>query len=339
MSLPEYPQNLIPRPFANNGNRQLIPDDKMAAGRASFKEGFPVETQLPLNSGGIAPNRTDFNGIFHMLSSLAFWQQSGGQMVYNAALDYNVPGVVFHEGRLWWCLAPNGPSSVIPGVVPPGTNDEVWRDFFDFLRRGAGGSGGSGGEAALAVDGYQTEFRSFYEQTPPEGWAIRNGDVLTAADRRYPELWQALLSPRNLWKLKTETQWQALRTAAGGTGGAPFFVLNTAAGTVRLPDTRGDYERYAGGGAMPAVGGWHGDAIRNITGSFGADVTDLKYDWTPTGAFYDGGGIGRGDEGRIGYQEVRKFQFDASRVVPTAAENRTRAFGVLGCVYIGLPAN
>jgi hypothetical protein len=134
MSLPEYPRNVIPRPFADNGNRQLIPDDKAALGRASFKEGFPSETQLPLNSGGIAPNRTDFNGIFHMLSGLAFWQQSGGQMVYNADLDYNVPGVVFHEGRLWWCLRPNGPSSVTPGVVLPGTNDEVWRDFADFLR-------------------------------------------------------------------------------------------------------------------------------------------------------------------------------------------------------------
>jgi len=149
MSLPEYPQNPIPRPFANNGSRQLIPDDKMAAGRASFKEGFPVETQLPLNSGGIAPNRTDFNGIFHMLSSLAFWQQSGGQMAYNAGLDYNVPGLVFFEGRLWWCLRPNGPSTVTPGVVPPGTDNEVWRDFVSFLR-----SDGHGAAQAMTQEEY-----------------------------------------------------------------------------------------------------------------------------------------------------------------------------------------
>jgi len=150
MSLPEYPQNLIPRPFANNGNRQLIPDDKMATGRASFKEGFPVETQLPLNSGGIAPNRTDFNGIFHMLSSLAFWQQSGGQMVYSAGLDYNVPSAVFHEGRLWWCLMPNGPSTVTPGVVPPGTDDDVWLDFAGFLR-----SGGHGAVQAITPEAWE----------------------------------------------------------------------------------------------------------------------------------------------------------------------------------------
>ena len=344
MPLPTYPQNFLPRPFADNGAHQLIPDDKAASGRASFKEGFPTETQLPLNSGGIAPNRTDFNGILHILSALAFWQQSGGQWAYSATRDYNVPCVVYYDagqgGRLWWCLMPNGPSSVTPGVVSPGTNDEVWQDLYGFLRKAGSGGGGGGGEEALEVDGYLTEFRTFYEQTPPVGWAIRNGALLSAADQTYPDLWEALALPRNSWKLKTEAQWAALRSAAGGVGGAPFFVLDTTARTIRLPDTRGDYERNTGGGTMANVGQWHGDAIRNLTGQAG---------YVPTGR----GGLNAGPitvgsgtlyvaehsrsnfyvgahEGWAGY-----LYFDASRLSPTAAENRTRAFGVLGCVYIG----
>ena len=89
--IPVYPPNAITRPFANNGNAIIIPDAKSADGRASWQEGFPVETQLPLNNGGIAPNRIDFNGIFQMLSALAFWQQSGGQMVYSTALNSPTP--------------------------------------------------------------------------------------------------------------------------------------------------------------------------------------------------------------------------------------------------------
>ena len=57
--LPTYPSHLFPRPFADHGIYQTIPAEKPATGRASFKEGFPTETQLPLSGGGIAPNRPD----------------------------------------------------------------------------------------------------------------------------------------------------------------------------------------------------------------------------------------------------------------------------------------
>jgi len=333
--IPSWPPNLLPRPFANNGNSALIPDDKPGDGRASWKEGFPVETQLPLTNGGIAPSRIDFNGIFQMLSALAFWQQSGGQAVYNTALNYVVPNVVFHEGRLWWCLQPNGPETVSPGVVVPGTDEEIWQDFWAFLSGSSSGGGGGGGGGTTAAAGYLTEFKSFYEQTPPEGWAVRNGDVLASADVSYPALWEALQLPANSWKLKTETAWQALVRTAGGKGGAPFFVLDTTARTIRLPDTRGDYVRDAGGGTMPNVGGWHGDAIREIAGVTGlsgypdAAMSGAFYAFTPTGSYqasrYNGGN--------------QKLGFKASRVVPTAAEVRPRSIGLLGCVYIGVAAS
>ncbi|MDR2947135.1 MAG: hypothetical protein LBV79_10365 [Candidatus Adiutrix sp.] len=314
------------------------------SGLASWKKGFDVENQLPQSAGGIPPHRTDFNGIFKMLSAFAFWGQSGGQAVYSAALNYSAPCLTFYNGRLWWCLITNGPETgSSPGVVAPGSNDAVWQDFWNFLRNSSGGGSGGGG-AVVTFPGYLTQFMNFYEQTPPEGWAIRNGDVLASADTAYPDLWAALQLPVNSWKLKSETAWQALRDEADDQkGAAPFFVLDTSARTIRLPDTRGDYERCAGAGTMASVGQWHGDAIRNITGShyFGQDM-DVVAPRNPSGAFSYGPTVRDTQDHLTWVNAVTNswcpLKFDASEVVPTAAENRTRAFGTLGCVYIGTPA-
>ena len=85
--IPTQPKNLLPSPFAQSGTKSVIPAAQPNPGRASFNLGFPEETQLPLNMGGIAPNRMDFNGMFYMLSAFAFWQQSGGMFNYTAALN------------------------------------------------------------------------------------------------------------------------------------------------------------------------------------------------------------------------------------------------------------
>lgn len=144
MPIPAYPTNLIPRPFAANGAFQVIPDTKAAEGRASWQEGFPTETQLPLGQGGIAPSRPDFNGIFNALSALACWQQAGGLFMYSAAQDYNTPAMVFYENMLWFCKAPNGPDTTV-GVITPGANTDYWISFLEFLASGSGGGSTSFG--------------------------------------------------------------------------------------------------------------------------------------------------------------------------------------------------
>jgi len=95
--------------------------------------------------------------------------------------------------------------------------------------------------------------------------------------------------------------------------GSDYAVLT---GKTLAPNTEGRFLRDAGGNA-PALGTNQGDAIRNITGYFSAGQYH-GYDET-SGAFYqhstDSKGYGdRNDSYRAG--------FDASRVVPTAAENR-----------------
>ncbi len=89
----------------------------------------------------------------------------------------------------------------------------------------------------------------------------------------------------------------------------------------RVPDLRGLFLRGQGGNSA-ALGAVQGDAIRNITGTFHADIAMIQFAgiWE-TGAFTDEGALYDGDGGGNA-NETRLYRFDASRVVPTANENR-----------------
>ena len=80
-----------------------------------------------------------------------------------------------------------------------------------------------------------------------------------------------------------------------------------------VPDLRGLFLRGHGGNSA-ALGIQQGDAIRNITGAF--DNVNIKY-----GAFRAGNKV---DNTYIGtyHGTTMSTWFDASRVVPTAEENR-----------------
>ncbi|PQQ24800.1 hypothetical protein C6H66_14615 [Photorhabdus hindustanensis] len=92
----------------------------------------------------------------------------------------------------------------------------------------------------------------------------------------------------------------------------------------RVPDLRGEFIRgwddSRGVDPGRVCGTWQGDAIRNITGDFGNPTTENGSD--ASGAFsytYRPGGRAQGAGGGS-----VSFTFDASRVVPTANENRPR---------------
>ena len=74
------------------------------------------------------------------------------------------------------------------------------------------------------------------------------------------------------------------------------------------------------GGSSAGLGEQQGDAIRNITGQFG----EVAEGWNPTpasGATYYNGRQGN-VFGENGSPNMFRVRFDASRVVPTAEENR-----------------
>ncbi|AYB49865.1 phage tail protein [Candidatus Williamhamiltonella defendens] len=125
---------------------------------------------------------------------------------------------------------------------------------------------------------------------PPTGWLLCNGDRFDKT--RYP-------------------------------------LLASAYPSGQLPDLRGEFIRGADAGRKIDTGrkvlSTQGDAIRNITGQFGYVRQGQWGPWvTATGAFYQtstfSAAIKRGDPDNWGSVSA----FDASRVVPTAHENRPR---------------
>ena len=83
------------------------------SGRASFSGLFPPVTQLPLDQGGIAPERGDFNALFKYLGEYLFYLMQGGTFSYSTDYDYTAGNLVMHGGSLYLCIAANGPGSVI----------------------------------------------------------------------------------------------------------------------------------------------------------------------------------------------------------------------------------
>lgn len=186
------------------------------------------------------------------------------------------------------------------------------------------------------------EWKDWYRAAPLPKWKVRNGELLTGVSTNFPELLAYLKLPENTWMLKDEPEWQELSQAAGGIGGVWYYSLDEGADTIRLPDTRGDFSRDAGGrkgdGAndgVYGVGEWHGDAIRNIKGTaeYNEDGTIYGFFNKTSGPFYGGEKSARAFNGAGG--NLAGVNFDASRCVPTANENRPRAGMLLGCVYVG----
>ena len=83
------------------------------SGRASTSGLFPPVTQLPLDQGGIAPERGDFNALFKYLGEYIYYAMQGGVYTYVTTYDYTTGNLVMHGGSLYLCIAANGPGSAI----------------------------------------------------------------------------------------------------------------------------------------------------------------------------------------------------------------------------------
>ena len=100
--------------LGNTADVNAIPETTPSgSGRASFSGLFPPVTQLPLDQGGIAPERGDFNALFKYLGEYLFYLMQGGTFSYSTDYDYTAGNLVMHEGSLYLCIASNGPGSVI----------------------------------------------------------------------------------------------------------------------------------------------------------------------------------------------------------------------------------
>ena len=89
-----------------------------------------------------------------------------------------------------------------------------------------------------------------------------------------------------------------------------------------------------GTGERELVGSYEGDAIRNITGVFSG--VDITHEIT-RGAFRTYGRFDASLKGGGSDNWGRYTDFDASRVIPTASENRPKSNRYLEGIYVGIP--
>lgn len=80
------PPPVVVKPFADNGDRNTIPVPSqipITPGAASYTDGFPPLTMLPVPPG-LPPDGKDMNGILFDLSAHVAWIQAGGRYYYSA---------------------------------------------------------------------------------------------------------------------------------------------------------------------------------------------------------------------------------------------------------------
>ena len=104
--------------------RQLPDDTSATTGLASLQKLFQMINQIPLDAGGVAPGRLDFNALFKILGDSIFYAMNGGLASYNKAYDYPANRFVAYNNNLYKCVKANGPSA---SIVVPGTDDSVWQ--------------------------------------------------------------------------------------------------------------------------------------------------------------------------------------------------------------------
>lgn len=199
------PTTLFNTPFASGGDKTVIPAQNSGNGRANLTTGFPVETQLPIQAGGLPPNRLDFNGIFNMITSFCWWMQSGGQWEWRNTLDYKAPAIVFRSGKTYFAVTESGPGTSA-GMKDPAT--DTAGTYWKLSLAGFAPDGvtifvnGQGQLEAKKTTGVPTGVvLPYYGLTPPDGFFLCNGAVFSQS--AYPELY-AVLGKNTLPDLRGE---------------------------------------------------------------------------------------------------------------------------------------
>ena len=339
MPTPLIKPTFLPCPWAANGDKNVIPESGADLGYACWAMGWGVINQTVLAAGGIPPYRTDFNGALFALSSHLMWLQSGGMYEWAATLDYPARALIWaSDGKLYLSLQPSGAGTEAGPQNPTAEGSaDYWRQLDTSGKR--------------QENRYELcEFYSFRHPTLRPGFQPAQGGVLQNAAEQYPEAWAYLQTAEGQKLCKTEVDWQAMSTATwytladgttvgwDGIGGAPYYVQDLNAGTLRLPDLRGMYAEAAGFDSLGA-GGVHGDGTRPVTGStpvLHVQTLGPSYEWT--GAL--GTIMASAASSNTGPSQTGTIiQFDLSRVVPTAAKTQPRAWGALACCYLGQPAS
>lgn len=192
------------------------------------------------------------------------------------------------------------------------------------------------------------EFYHFRKPTLRPGFQPCQGGVIKNAATKYPEAWAYLQTEEGQLLCKSEAEWQAMTQATwgdgsfkaswNGIGGAPYFVQNLEAGTLRMPDLRGMFACATD--STLAVGQAQGDCIRNATGKIYGVVHKgflgyhgIMYSRVSSPSEYIG------MSGSPSYHlQPGSLSTDLSAGIPTGPVITPKSWGTLVCAYLGQPA-
>ena len=263
-------------------------------GAASWTDGFPPLTFVPISAGGAGPWGQDGNGVLNQISAGVRWQQSGGFISYDATHSANIGGYPRHalirsvlvEAKFWLSTVDNNTSDpdtgganwlplVLPGFPLTPTSDLL------------GGTGG--GFAAVTVGTglnltaglLTTDWSAFENWYTVIGATVINvplwshkiwGEVWGGGGGSSGSLGGGGAGGGYTGGYKTVTPGAALTITVGGGGTASTYpTLATAGGTssigALMSATGGQ-----GGGAGGTTGGVGSGATFNLTGGSGQDL-------------------------------------------------------------------
>lgn len=169
--------NLIPVPFAKNGEKNTIPQtvSDQSSNQASYSAGFPPVTMVPRASGGKPPQGRDMNGILYELSSNIQYLNAGGQARFNqdfcAAIGGYPKGAVLqsNDGTKSWV------SSIDNNTDDPNVNVQNWEVY-------GGGEGINVATSRVIVKNYSGVA---FKKTSETGISIKAGTTFLINNKEF----------------------------------------------------------------------------------------------------------------------------------------------------------
>lgn len=294
METQQTPQ-VIQQPFAAQGDKNTIPNAATGTNRASLQEGFPPITGMPVNKGGIPPERLDFNGAMNLNSQFYFAFQNGWWPTFYKKVSDAIGGYP-KDAVLWLFDSTKSRVRILQSLIPNNTYNfntdasfigKYWKELAQ------DGRGFSIGQLVPSQSNLATD--------NPGCLPLWTGEYYTNASTLYPDFYAWVKSHPELCKTKAE--YDAAITTYGE---CPYYVADEVSGSLRLPKLS-NYIKMANSTEGITQ---KGAGLPNITGSIDPYV-DMNRNWS--GAFSVNKTAPTNQSGTSGNGNGSHVMFDASK--------------------------
>lgn len=115
---------LLEMPIARDGAKNSIPSTTSpTTGLLSQQYGWQDINSMPVQQGGKAPSRLDFNGVLNLLSNILFYAQKGWQFEWDSSQAYYAGCIVKDpsDNKMYMCL------NDIISITAPHSDTTNWK--------------------------------------------------------------------------------------------------------------------------------------------------------------------------------------------------------------------